>query len=82
MLFWNFDATFRLCFNLVAVFKSDFLLFRQVLKICRHLMLNPSWDASHMTQHLKFEKMSPVGTRNVSKYGLFSLFSQKMGASK
>jgi hypothetical protein len=30
----------RLCFNLVAVFKLYFLLFRQVLKICCHLMVS------------------------------------------
>jgi hypothetical protein len=54
ILFWeNFLPHLDSAFSLVAVF----FLFRQVLKICCHLLLNPSCYASPpMMPHLKFEK--------------------------
>jgi hypothetical protein len=37
---WNFD------FNLVTFSKIIFELFKHVVKMCRDLVLNPSWDAN------------------------------------
>lgn len=45
-------------FNLVAIFKLVISLFRQVLKTCRYLILNPSWGANQWCNVRKVKKIT------------------------